>query len=337
MLDECVRKLLDKKDFIVRVHPADGALVTQVLEHSREKSWSMEVNEDLEPGSLEIESMQGMVKNSSKERKEFVQGILENLVLPAEKTEGAELQSVTDALMGEMQDHPLLAAASADQEEQADQSYHADQAEQADHDMQYLGQDMENSPQENLQTENILPSSESELDSPIMDESALNNMAPAPAFPDDMANMTDENSMDNAAQANDLALQQENIADTDPMEFAQENPMQQDISDEATNGFDANNAEEAETQMNPEAEAENLVGEFLTDIGEEPELQENAQASAQNTAANMSSTADHPTGNANNSQNASESKKEDSVPLPPDLADDLLAEMGFPSADSEPN
>ncbi len=42
LLDESVQKLIDKKNFIVRVNPADAELITQVLENSREKNWSME-------------------------------------------------------------------------------------------------------------------------------------------------------------------------------------------------------------------------------------------------------------------------------------------------------
>ena len=111
LLDESVQKLLDKKNFIVRVNPADAELITQVLENSREKGWSMESSKDLEPGSLELESDNVYVKNSRTERQKFVQEILDNLTLPATPDEQLLTQNVKTALDREMQHNPVLAHA----------------------------------------------------------------------------------------------------------------------------------------------------------------------------------------------------------------------------------
>ena len=66
---------------------------------------------------------------------------------------------------------------------------------------------------------------------------------------------------------------------------------------------------DAESNVNPSAEAENMVDEFLGDLNEEPSaIQEMAEKPA--------------------------TEQDSSTSLPPDLADDLLAEMGFGSAEA---
>lgn len=109
MLDESVHKLIERKNFTVRVNPEDASLVTQVLENSRNQSWQVEASNDLEPGSLELESDNVFIKNSSYERQKFVHEILENLVLPKTNDDVVLNQEVTDTVMKEMSTNPLLA------------------------------------------------------------------------------------------------------------------------------------------------------------------------------------------------------------------------------------
>lgn len=108
LLDECVQKLIDKKNFIVRVNPADAELITQVLENSREKAWSMESSKELEAGSLELESDNVYIKNSRNERQKFVQEILDNLILPKNHDEELLEQQLKDSLNHEMQNNPVI-------------------------------------------------------------------------------------------------------------------------------------------------------------------------------------------------------------------------------------
>lgn len=108
LLDESVQKLIDKKNFIVRVNPADAELITQVLENSREKAWSMESSKELEAGSLELESDNVYVKNSHSERQKFVQEILDNLILPKSHDEELLEQQLKNTLNHEMQNNPVL-------------------------------------------------------------------------------------------------------------------------------------------------------------------------------------------------------------------------------------
>lgn len=109
LLDESVQKLIERKNFIVRANPADTELITQVLENSREKNWSVESSKNLEPGSLEVESDNVFVKNSHAERVKFVQNILENLCMPASADEDLVKNKVKDTLSGEMRQNPVLA------------------------------------------------------------------------------------------------------------------------------------------------------------------------------------------------------------------------------------
>lgn len=109
LLDESVQKLIERKNFIVRANPADTELITHVLENSREKNWSVESSKNLEPGSLEVESDNVFVKNSHAERVKFVQNILENLCMPASADEDLVKNKVKDTLSNEMRQNPVLA------------------------------------------------------------------------------------------------------------------------------------------------------------------------------------------------------------------------------------
>lgn len=113
LLDESVQKLLDRKNFIVRVNPADAELITQVLENSREKGWSMESSKELEPGSLELESDNVYVKNSRSERQKFVREILDNLTLPHTDDEERLTEQVKETLSREMRSNPVLSHAAS--------------------------------------------------------------------------------------------------------------------------------------------------------------------------------------------------------------------------------
>jgi len=376
MLDECVRKMIEKKDYIIRVHPSDGALVTQVLENSREKSWSMEVNPDLEPGSLELESTHAMVKNSSKERKEFVQDILNNLVLPATNTEGAELQSVTDTLMHEMQNNPLLTEASKTDSDDsqvenilpegatlkgatpegatlADTTPENTAPEDAASENEMQGEEITNTAMnEAILDDTILDNSvldnsaindsvlgdtalgDAALDDVALGDTALDDVAPDNTALSDAQDITtvDDNSMNEAPEANQPSSPLENTNDlegasnTESAERINENTTQEEINTELGDSNDENKLQDLEeaNEINPSTEAENLVDEFLSDTDNNAELQANTP---------------HSTNDLDNQEDAHlspDTQKADSTSLPPDVADDLLAEMGFEPTDSAP-
>ncbi len=296
LLDESVQKLIDKKNFIVRVNPADAELITQVLENSREKNWSMESSKELEPGSLELESDNVYVKNSRSERQKFVQDILGNLVLPRSGEEEFLTQHVKDTLNREMQNNPVLA-----------------------HSMQQA-----ETPVAEIPLEKIMPDTEhAPIPAPEQDTDNAKVLADTPAeqpvfMPETQeimpeADMQAETAQDFAGQApaepnGNAPAGMEEILQEQNQASAPKNPVQpqkqapssvQEIDDSL---FDAPQMqtkqeepieviEELPTFSSPDAhaEAQDLVDEFL---GNEP--------------------------------------KQES-PLPSDLADDLLAEMGFDS------
>lgn len=304
LLDESVQKLIDKKNFIVRVNPADAELITQVLENSREKNWSMESSKELEPGSLELESDNVYVKNSRSERQKFVQDILDNLVLPRSGEEELLTKHVKDTLNREMQNNPVLShsmqqtetpVAEIPLEKMMPDTEHppiVPPAEHADNEEILTGAPSEQSvftPEtQELMTEQDM------LESDMQTEAAQDFAGQAPAEPNG-----------NAPAGMEEILQEQNQTSAaenpvQPQKPNQAPPSAQEIDDSL---FDAPQMqteqrqepieviEELPTFSSPDAhtEAQDLVDEFL---GNEP--------------------------------------KQESL-LPSDLADDLLAEMGFDS------
>lgn len=301
LLDESVQKLIDKKNFIVRVNPADAELITQVLENSREKNWSMESSKELEPGSLELESDNVYVKNSRSERQKFVQDILDNLVLPRSGEEELLTQHVKDTLNREMQNNPVLA-------------HSMQQAETpvAEIPLEKIMPDTEHSPipapeqdAGNAEVSADAPSEQSVFmpeTQEIMPEQDMPETDMQAETAQDFAGQTPAEPNGNAPAGMEEILQEQNQASApkNPVQPQKQAPSSaQEIDDSL---FDAPQMqtkqeepieviEELPTFFSPDAhaEAQDLVDEFL---GNEP--------------------------------------KQES-PLPSDLADDLLAEMGFDS------
>lgn len=304
LLDESVQKLIDKKNFIVRVNPADAELITQVLENSREKNWSMESSKELEPGSLELESDNVYVKNSRSERQKFVQDILDNLVLPRSGEEELLTKHVKDTLNREMQNNPVLShsmqqtetpVAEIPLEKMMPDTEHppiVPPVEHADNEEILTGAPSEQSvftPEtQELMTEQDMPESDMQTEA-AQDFAGQASAEPNGNAPAGMEEILQEQNQTSAAE-NPVQPQKPNQAP----------PSAQEIDDSL---FDAPQMqteqrqepieviEELPTFSSPDAhtEAQDLVDEFL---GNEP--------------------------------------KQESL-LPSDLADDLLAEMGFDS------
>lgn len=304
LLDESVQKLIDKKNFIVRVNPADAELITQVLENSRKKNWSMESSKELEPGSLELESDNVYVKNSRSERQKFVQDILDNLVLPRSGEEELLTKHVKDTLNREMQNNPVLS-----------HSMQQTETPVAEIPLEKMMPDTEHPPivppAEHADNEEILTGAPSEQSvftpetQELMTEQDMSEADMQTEAAQDFAGQAPAEPNGNAPAGMEEILQEQNQTS------AAENPVQpqkpnqaplsaQEIDDSL---FDAPQMqteqrqepieviEELPTFSSPDAhtEAQDLVDEFL---GNEP--------------------------------------KQESL-LPSDLADDLLAEMGFDS------
>lgn len=298
MLDECVRKLIDKKEYTVRVHPSDGALVTQVLENSREKSWSMETNSDLDPGSLEVEDKHAIVKNSSKERKIFVQDILENLLLPATESDDIAMQSVTNTLMHEMQSNPLLAQTSDTEE------YNDPNAGQNDFTENNLTNTANNTASE--RANDVASGRENDTE---LEQNPQN--IPSDYFQENTPQNMEDNQSQNYLENTSPEAQQNDA------EFSNANDYSSDYgNDSDNNNGNAYPEEETAPAVNPNEEAESLVDEFLTDFVDEEKPQSNGFELPSDDSQDVA-------------QSSTDTQQKNQKSLPQDVADDLLAEMGF--------
>ncbi|MCH5277089.1 MAG: hypothetical protein J1E80_04550 [Desulfovibrionaceae bacterium] len=110
LLDRSMRALLDRRRLIVRVNPVDAALVTDMLADARRggphvESWELSTDSGLEPGSLVVESESGLVNNSRGVRRSVVDEVLEHLSLPAGQADEEAHEAFTQTLVREMRAH----------------------------------------------------------------------------------------------------------------------------------------------------------------------------------------------------------------------------------------
>ncbi len=331
LLDECVQKLIDKKNFIVRVNPADAELITQVLENSREKAWSMESSKELEPGSLELESDNVFIKNSHSERQKFVQEILDNLILPKSHDEELLEQHLKDSLNHEMQSNPVLRHSMEQSQEPIEEiplrNFMPDQGN--DLDLQQENPDQEEiSMPENMtdtafeqtadnltQAEQAKPMQSAEqniADMPVQSQQLAQQQAQTQAQVQQPVQGQAAPQAQKPVQTSQPVSAQDNIDSLfdNPVPQAQQAaPSQMDID----NLFD-NPAPQAEPVKIPQAAPVNVIDELPT--FDDPE--NHAQAAHAEAADMVEEFLGKP-----------EPKQEEGHALPQDLADDLLAEMGF--------
>ncbi len=321
MLDESIKKLTEKRDYIVRVHPTDGALVTQVLENSKEKSWSMEVNPDLDPGSLEIENSYSFIKNSSKERKEFVQDILNNLTLPSNGEEQEAVQEVTSTLMNEIQENPLLASATS---ENSAENVNMEQESNVALENHVTEQDLANNT-ENLSDD--LPLQTQEQASPAEIAQKLSEQDFSPTVEELASQEVAEHSQ--AEQGNST---EPSLSDA-PADF-ENSPQLVEQGESLLEQSPPPPREENPPLINPEEEAEHLVDAFLSDVSSDlPPAGNSIDDITENMEVPQSFDQSEEV-QANDLQQGSNQEKQEEAQttdhsLPDNLADDLLAEMGF--------
>lgn len=306
LLDESVQKLLDKKNFIVRVNPADAELITQVLENSGEKSWTMESSKDLEPGSLELESDNVYVKNSHSERQKFVQEILDNLTLPGTADEQLLTQKVKDTLDHEMQHNPVLAHAvdQNSQEPLAETPSEKVMPEPIPDIMQSHGQQImqEQTPETAEQISGPMPAADFAQDFNPVQEAFAEPM-PEPEQADEFSAEQNAGLQEKIHAAAQSAEQ--STFDSGDMFEALQQQMQNTAPQTDRQPQNANMTEETES-----AEIIEELPTFGTDAAAQTEAQ--AHAEAQDMVEEFLGT-----------------PKKDDTALPNDIADDLLAEMGF--------
>lgn len=107
LLDRGIRALLDRRHFTVRVNPVDAALVTDMLADAhraapRVDNWELATDPELEPGSLIVESDSGLADNSRGARRSVVDEVLEHLSLPVGQADQDAFAGVTHTLVEEL-------------------------------------------------------------------------------------------------------------------------------------------------------------------------------------------------------------------------------------------
>ncbi len=95
LLDQSLEAIDSQVGLTIRVNPTDeeliGFLLTQAQQHHPDLDrWNVRKDDKLSPGSIILESTQGMVDNSINSRKETVLQILEQLSSPASSENGEE-------------------------------------------------------------------------------------------------------------------------------------------------------------------------------------------------------------------------------------------------------
>lgn len=333
LLDESVQKLLDRKNFIVRVNPADAELITQVLENSREKGWSMESSKELEPGSLELESDNVYVKNSRAERQKFVREILDNLTLPHTDDEERLTEQVKETLSREMRDNPVLSHAVS----------------------QNNGEQPE--PLDVIPMEKIMPETEDSLPNAVPQMHEPKSFAPeeeqqayseAPNIPADVF----DGLLQEPLIPSDSAEQniQENLPDGGMPSGQMPDPLQAEIrhAAEQVREHSAQNAFDSDDMFEALQEAlQQTQNQTMPDFGGTPKTPEPAAAEqvisepvieelptfsapAQNPQERQKTHTEQAHAEAHDLvEEFLGTPKADGTALPNDIADDLLAEMGF--------
>lgn len=86
-LDQAVEILDTERRLTLRVHPSDKALMAEILQLAAKElpeaaQWKVASDPDLEPGSLIVDSGDGLVDNSQSSRRAAVMALLDQLRLP---------------------------------------------------------------------------------------------------------------------------------------------------------------------------------------------------------------------------------------------------------------
>ncbi len=318
LLFESVRKLIEKKEYIVRVNSVDGDLVNQVLENSREKSWTVEIDNDLEPGSLEIENSNAFIKNNSKERKEFVQGILDNLILPP-RSEEQYSQNVTDTLMSEIQKSPLLSKVTSDEQAVEDEQAQPDLEDFYQEPVQTPEQTHESEQEQVLQTTEKHSSDGQEVQPDLKDQDIESQKNESQDIKSEETESKNDIAPDLASELE--MLKQSALEDLGEPEPREQNPPLVDPVVEAediVNTF-LDNLEDDLPPVN------NSIDNFNDDENSFPKPPEQEEQTSQQ---DQSSSVKNEASKKNDAQ-AEIDLDNDFNELPQNLADDLLAEMGF--------
>jgi len=90
LFDEAVQVLDDRRQLVVTVHPDDEIMVSAIIQNAQQhynglEAWSVKSSPAMEAGGIIVESRDGMVDNTITSRRQAVDEILDQLVIPEDQ------------------------------------------------------------------------------------------------------------------------------------------------------------------------------------------------------------------------------------------------------------
>ncbi len=104
VLERSVNALLDKREYQINVHPNDAQILTEILEHMHKRyidsrRWTLVKDASLEEGSIVLESPSGLIRNTVENRSSVVADILSQLTLPLSDADQTAYDAITETLV----------------------------------------------------------------------------------------------------------------------------------------------------------------------------------------------------------------------------------------------
>ncbi len=106
VLESSVNALLNTREYQVRANPNDALLLTEILEHAQNTlrqnhNWNLISDEQVEEGSVIVESPSGVIKNTNETRNNLVRQILDQLTLPLSDGDQIAYDNISQTLVEE--------------------------------------------------------------------------------------------------------------------------------------------------------------------------------------------------------------------------------------------
>ncbi len=302
VLERSVNALLDKREYQINVHPNDAQILTEILEHMHKRyidsrRWTLVKDASLEEGSIVLESPSGLIRNTVENRSSVVTEILSQLTLPLSDADQTAYDAITETLVtqAKMSNIPL------NEEDEVSHAEDVAQANPSSKAVENISQVEENQPQaEAVETVNNAQVSEEPKEPTEKDitQAAINQEALQ--MVEDLLTFNEESDESEKTPNSEIASE---ISE----ELSEE--LQAQIA-KASQEIDFEEAENLEPSEISEEEKinEQVVEEELQTQIEEPQAEKVAEPKKK-----VRSTA----------------KNKADKDYTPELADELLSEMGF--------
>lgn len=332
LLTLSMKALQDKRRFMVRVHPQDAELLTEMLADAHKANphtanWELESDPKLAPGSIVVESDSGLVNNSRESRRAVVEEVLQHLTLPHSQVDDDAMADITYTLVTHARDNGIdLDPEGTIVPHNSPTDSKAAPEKTAAPDTKTAVPEPENTirtPQEEISSEAADAAPISPVEAISVEENAVKEVEEAPASPPSKKEVkpaaVNPEASKSAAQA--TPEKPEKIGDAVLPNLPSDEEIHtqaQDLVDSFLADTAAFPNDEALNLANPISDTESIE-EDLPDAADVADIDpfEAALAASAATAAPAAPAA------------AAAPKKAPGEPLPANLADELLADLGF--------